>query len=769
MKTKIKTKKFMAIFLSLTTMFLTFLYPIPNAVHAESAPVLYGNSVYRDTATTAKVTFLPSKAGKVYYAVTDSETAPTITPDGTGEEVVAGISKTLNLTSDDGLTSGAKYVHIIVEDGGSTSNTLTVAMPYDTYYFNDFESYNVGTHPTDAGWTEVYGQIAKVVMSGENKYMSILGTNSSHGQFAQILPGSLDNIIILEADMRPISSVSTDTGSLNLTDNSQYRWGAYIARVEFKNGKIITYTQTNSTGTVYELGDFTPNTWYHVKMVCDIDEKTYQVYVDDVLMTSTVEEAEISEFPMLPDSPKEVQIISGSSIDFDNIKFYMTDTMPAKYAVTYDLNSGGGTAPTETNKAAGATFSAAATTEITPPTGTVFKEWNTSADGKGTGYDPGDTVTMPESALTLYAIWKYEAPAAAPTLNTKTYNSITLNATSGYEYSRDGGDNWQSNNLFEGLNASTIYTFVQRKAASGNIHASDKSAGLNATTDAAPTYEITMQNDGNGIASASPTSAAAGTEVTLSAQPSSGYKFKEWQVVSGGITITANKFTMPANAVTIKAIFEPLPLTAYTITMQNDGNGTGVANKTSETAGEVITLTSYPNTGYKFKEWQVVNGGITITENEFTMPANSVTVKAVFEASTYNIIKGMDETREKDSTDGLTIISNGDFEKFLGIKINGNTLSDSNYNAVSGSTVVTLKPVYLNGLAEGKYDVEFLYTDGSAYTTFTIGKPEPEEVPDAEASNTGDQTIWTVIGLSAILIISAGILIFINRKKFKKG
>lgn len=69
-------------------------------------------------------------------------------------------------------------------------------------------------------------------------------------------------------------------------------------------------------------------------------------------------------------------------------------------------------------------------------------------------------------------------------------------------------------------------------------------------------YSITVENDGNGTASASPASAAEGTEITLTATPNSGYRFKEWQVISGGVTIINNSFTMPAENVIVKAVFE---------------------------------------------------------------------------------------------------------------------------------------------------------------------------------------------------------------------
>ena len=69
-------------------------------------------------------------------------------------------------------------------------------------------------------------------------------------------------------------------------------------------------------------------------------------------------------------------------------------------------------------------------------------------------------------------------------------------------------------------------------------------------------HSVTVQNDGNGTASATPAYAKQGAEITLTATPKEGYKFKEWQVISGSVTITNNKFTMPDGEVTVRAVFE---------------------------------------------------------------------------------------------------------------------------------------------------------------------------------------------------------------------
>ncbi len=87
------------------------------------------------------------------------------------------------------------------------------------------------------------------------------------------------------------------------------------------------------------------------------------------------------------------------------------------------------------------------------------------------------------------------------------------------------------------------------------------------------------------------------------------------------ITVYANKFSAYAVSYTN---------TVYNVSVETGGNGTVEANPTSATMGTEITLTPEPQDGYKFREWQVVSGGVTVKDNKFTMPAGDVTVKAIF-------------------------------------------------------------------------------------------------------------------------------------------
>ena len=148
------------------------------------------------------------------------------------------------------------------------------------------------------------------------------------------------------------------------------------------------------------------------------------------------------------------------------------------------------------------------------------------------------------------------------------------------------------------------------------------------------TYTVTVSNDGNGTGAATPSTAAAGTTIILTAMPKEGYHFKEWQVISGGVTIKDDKFLMPDSNVEVRAIFEkdapPVP-TEFTITVKTDGNGTASASHAKAVVGTEIRLTATPKEGYHFKEWQVISGNVTIKDDKFTMPDGNVEIKAIFE------------------------------------------------------------------------------------------------------------------------------------------
>ncbi|MCL2529621.1 MAG: hypothetical protein FWE41_04740 [Coriobacteriia bacterium] len=78
-------------------------------------------------------------------------------------------------------------------------------------------------------------------------------------------------------------------------------------------------------------------------------------------------------------------------------------------------------------------------------------------------------------------------------------------------------------------------------------------------------HPINVESEGDGVALASVAHAIVDTAVTLTATPNSGNRLVRWEVVSGGAVLAdlsslTTSFVMPDNSVTIKALFEPVPI-----------------------------------------------------------------------------------------------------------------------------------------------------------------------------------------------------------------
>ena len=132
------------------------------------------------------------------------------------------------------------------------------------------------------------------------------------------------------------------------------------------------------------------------------------------------------------------------------------------------------------------------------------------------------------------------------------------------------------------------------------------------------TYTVTVSNDGNGTGTATPSTAAAGTTITLTATPNKGYHFKEWQVMSGNVTIKDDKFTMPNAHMEVKAIFEedvPAP-TEFIVTFDGNG-GTPSVDSMTTTNQKLSSLPSASRSGrYSFDGWYTEkSGGTKITKD----------------------------------------------------------------------------------------------------------------------------------------------------------
>ncbi len=259
------------------------------------------------------------------------------------------------------------------------------------------------------------------------------------------------------------------------------------------------------------------------------------------------------------------------------------------------------------------------------------------------------TATTHDGLFTATCTVTVNAPDAAPTITTDTLpdgkvgeaysQTLTATGTAPITWSIDGGLpaglslNADTGEISGTPTAEGTATFTVK--ATNSAGSNTKELSITITKAAPAEHTITVTTEGGGTASASSAKAVVGTEIRLTAKPDKGYHFKEWQVMSGNVTIKDDKFLMPDSNVEVKAIFEddapPAP-TEHTVTVTSSGNGTASASPAKAVAGAEITLSATPDKGYHLKEWQVESPtGLVITNNKFTMPDSNVEVKAIFE------------------------------------------------------------------------------------------------------------------------------------------
>ena len=178
---------------------------------------------------------------------------------------------------------------------------------------------------------------------------------------------------------------------------------------------------------------------------------------------------------------------------------------------------------------------------------------------------------QPETAVTAAIRVKLLGPEDAPAITTTTLPGGTVGTPYSHQLQANGGGFilWElfSGELPDGLTLkmttgeisgtpTTEETATFTVRAINSVGNDKKELSITIANTPAVEHTVTVSNDGNGTGTADPSTAAAGTTIILTAMPNEGYHFKEWEVISGGVTITNDTFLMPEGDVTIEAIFE---------------------------------------------------------------------------------------------------------------------------------------------------------------------------------------------------------------------
>ena len=130
--------------------------------------------------------------------------------------------------------------------------------------------------------------------------------------------------------------------------------------------------------------------------------------------------------------------------------------------------------------------------------------------------------------------------------------------------------------------------------------------------------------------------AVIGDTVKIKAESREGYVFDHWEVSYGDVAV-ANKnveettFTMPDSMVVLTARYKAL----QSITLENGKAYAGGEEITTAKKGTEVTIKADDLDGKVFDRWEIVSGNVTLknadkAETTFTMPAESISLKAVY-------------------------------------------------------------------------------------------------------------------------------------------
>ena len=184
------------------------------------------------------------------------------------------------------------------------------------------------------------------------------------------------------------------------------------------------------------------------------------------------------------------------------------------------------------------------------------------------------------------------------------------------------------------------------------------------------------------------------------------------------------------------------------------GNSQIKATATSQAQRKIaaiIAFDSFEINGLEIvtpEDGKIIKGDAGIVQEVFTVfdkdgnVAKEVLIKSV--TPEYTVTSGAGGTYVLDSGKDYTLtvkrnVNDGScFDRFTGVELDGQELTkETDYTAVKGSTVITLKAATLNKLSEGEHTITVSFIDGKAETSLTVKKasaptPEPEPKPESK-------------------------------------
>lgn len=194
-------------------------------------------------------------------------------------------------------------------------------------------------------------------------------------------------------------------------------------------------------------------------------------------------------------------------------------------------------------------------------------------------------------------------------------------------------------------------------------------------------------------------------------------------------------------------VVDPAVAATCTKTGLTEGKHCSVCNEA------IVAQTEIPATGH-------------IYDNDEDTECNACGfVRVVEEVITPEIIEGKDGKWNTKKGNNLSFTTNVSSARFIGIKVDGVEIDESQYERQNDGTKIILSIDFLSTLSVGKHTISVLSKDGVAYAGFTV-----EAHFDGETKTGNDIRLYTLLPLLlAVMIFFIFVIPYENSRQRKKN
>lgn len=427
-------------------------------VNSLDKTIISCTSIYRESDNNATIKVTTNSDGTLYYYVTDSSNSPSIENLTNWNNYGTVLANQTNIVTITSLNTGTNNVYLIVETTNGISNVETIHIPYNYYYYDDFEAYNDNTYinhsskllnPIKQKHNGNGDSNQKVLTLNDNKVLS-LTSNSNASMHVINLPETYKTdyyALTLKAKV-----MATSEGRYG--ESILFGIGDRKAGVLFRNKKICFADKLDINNISYEF-----NRWYEVEIFVNLSTNKYYIIIDDITVAFDID---------YNDNDNYVTMFSGhdTTTYFDDIQLGLYNDNERELIASNTIEVKDTTYNKEEQKQL-----------VNIPGLTENRDYITKYSDNCT--DAGIVY------VTVTGINKYtgsfhlsyninkanQEQPSIPIVLEVSEDNVTLEQVPGCEYSIDN-ENWQDSNIFTHLIQDTNYTFYQRYKETNNYLAS---------------------------------------------------------------------------------------------------------------------------------------------------------------------------------------------------------------------------------------------------------------------------------------------------------